>query len=31
VAGTYWLVPCALLGIGAAVFNAWMLLVEIVR
>ncbi|HTU38642.1 MAG TPA: hypothetical protein VMF35_11655 [Acidimicrobiales bacterium] len=29
--GIYWLVPCALLGIGGAVFGAWVLLVEIAR
>ena len=29
--GLYWLVPTALLGIVGAVYNAWILLVEIVR
>jgi hypothetical protein len=29
--GLYWLVPTALLGIVGAVYNAWVLLVEIVR
>jgi hypothetical protein len=29
--GLYWLVPTALLGIAGAVYNAWVLLVEIVR
>lgn len=29
--GLYWLVPTALLGITAAVYSAWVLLVEIVR
>ena len=29
--GLYWLVPTALLGISGAVYNAWVLLVEIVR
>ena len=29
--GFYWLAPAALLGIIAAVYNAWVLLVEIVR
>jgi hypothetical protein len=29
--GLYWLVPTALLGIAAAVYSAWVLLVEIVR
>jgi hypothetical protein len=29
--GLYWLVPAALLGIVGAVYNAWVLLVEIVR
>jgi hypothetical protein len=29
--GIYWLVPTALLGIAAAVYSAWVLLVEIVR
>lgn len=29
--GLYWLVPTALLGIGGAVYNAWVLLVEILR
>jgi modulator of FtsH protease len=29
--GLYWLVPAALLGIAGAVYNAWVLLVEIVR
>jgi hypothetical protein len=29
--GFYWLVPAALLGIVGAVYNAWVLLVEIVR
>ncbi len=29
--GFYWLVPTALLGIGGAVYSAWVLLVEIVR
>jgi hypothetical protein len=29
--GLYWLAPTALLGIGGAVYNAWVLLVEIVR
>jgi len=27
----YWLAPTALLGIVGAVYNAWVLLVEIVR
>jgi len=27
----YWLVPTALLGIAGAVYNAWVLLVEILR
>jgi modulator of FtsH protease len=29
--GLYWLAPTALLGIVGAVYNAWVLLVEIVR
>lgn len=29
--GLYWLVPLSILGIGGAVYNAWVLLVEIVR
>jgi hypothetical protein len=29
--GLYWLAPAALLGIVGAVYNAWVLLVEIVR
>jgi hypothetical protein len=29
--GLYWLVPTGLLGIAAAVYSAWVLLVEIVR
>jgi len=29
--GFYWLAPAALLGIVGAVYNAWVLLVEIVR
>jgi modulator of FtsH protease len=29
--GFYWLVPAVLLGIGGAVYSAWVLLVEIVR
>jgi modulator of FtsH protease len=29
--GLYWLVPTTLLGIAAAVYSAWVLLVEIVR
>lgn len=29
--GLYWLVPTVLLGIVAAVYNAWVLLVEILR
>ena len=29
--GIYWLVPTALLGIAAAVYSAWVLLVEIMR
>ena len=29
--GLYWLVPMTILGIGGAVYNAWVLLVEIVR
>ncbi len=29
--GIYWLVPTAILGIGGAVYSAWVLLVEIVR
>ena len=29
--GLYWLVPATILGIGGAVYNAWVLLVEIVR
>jgi hypothetical protein len=29
--GLYWLVPTAVLGIAGAVYNAWVLLVEIVR
>jgi hypothetical protein len=29
--GFYWLVPTALLGIAGAVYNAWVLLIEIVR
>ena len=29
--GLYWLVPTALLGIAAAVYSAWILLVEIMR
>jgi hypothetical protein len=29
--GLYWLAPTALLGIAAAVYSAWVLLVEIVR
>ena len=29
--GFYWLAPAALLGIIGAVYNAWVLLVEIVR
>jgi hypothetical protein len=29
--GLYWLVPTTVLGIGGAVFSAWVLLVEIAR
>jgi hypothetical protein len=29
--GLYWLVPMTILGIAGAVYNAWVLLVEIVR
>jgi hypothetical protein len=29
--GLYWLVPATILGIAGAVYNAWVLLVEIVR
>jgi hypothetical protein len=29
--GFYWLAPAALLGMVGAVYNAWVLLVEIVR
>jgi hypothetical protein len=29
--GLYWLVPMTVLGIAGAVYNAWVLLVEIVR
>jgi modulator of FtsH protease len=29
--GLYWLVPAMILGLGGAVLNAWVLLVEIVR
>jgi hypothetical protein len=29
--GFYWLAPAALLGTVGAVYNAWVLLVEIVR
>jgi hypothetical protein len=29
--GLYWLVPASLLGIGGAVYSAWILLVEILR
>jgi hypothetical protein len=29
--GLYWLVPLSILGIAGAVYNAWVLLVEIVR
>jgi hypothetical protein len=29
--GFYWLAPAAMLGIVGAVYNAWVLLVEIVR
>ncbi len=29
--GLYWLVPATILGIGGAVYSAWVLLVEIVR
>jgi hypothetical protein len=29
--GLYWLAPTALLGVVGAVYNAWILLVEIVR
>jgi hypothetical protein len=29
--GLYWLAPAALLGIAAAVYSGWVLLVEIVR
>jgi modulator of FtsH protease len=29
--GIYWLVPTAILGVTGAVYNAWVLLVEIVR
>jgi hypothetical protein len=29
--GMYWLVPLTILGIGGAVYNAWVLLIEIVR
>lgn len=29
--GLYWLVPTTILGVTGAVYNAWVLLVEIVR
>jgi hypothetical protein len=29
--GFYWLAPAAMLGIAGAVYNAWVLLVEILR
>ena len=29
--GIYWLVPTTILGIGGAVYSAWVLLIEIVR